>query len=101
MSSEECDTLLKQSKRKEFVPGNRDVKITTDNEKFITEMVIGCVVFPNLNDASLQDSYGAAGAADLVHKMLTPGEFTNLANMVQQVNGFEVGMKDKVKLAKN
>ena len=56
---------------------------------------------PNLDDAALQDSYGAVGAQDLIQKMLTPGEYADLANMVQQVCGFEVGMDDKMKRVKN
>lgn len=101
MTSEECDNILRECKKKEFVPGTREVKITTDQEKFVTELTTACVTHPNLNNAELQNSYGAVGAADLIHKMLTPGEFSDLANTVQQANGFDVGMKDKIKRAKN
>jgi hypothetical protein len=101
MTSEECDNILRECKKKEFVPGTREVKITTDQEKFITELTTACVTYPNLNNEELQNSYGAVGAAELVHKMLTPGEFSDLANTVQQANGFDVGMKDKIKRAKN
>ena len=101
LTSEQCDDILKTCKKKEFVPGTREVKISTDSEKFVTELVTACVVYPNLNDADLQTSYGAIGAADLVHKMLTPGEYTDLGNTVQQTNGYEVGMGDKIKRAKN
>lgn len=101
LTSEESDTILNSCKKKEFVPGTRDVKISTDNDKFVTEIVCASVIRPNLNAEKLQNSYGAVGAADLIHKMLTPGEFTDLANAVQQACGFEVGMKDKIKRAKN
>ena len=101
MTSEECDNILRECKKKEFVPGTREVKITTDQEKFITELTTACVTYPNLNSEELQNSYGAVGAAELVHRMLTPGEFSDLANTVQQANGFDVGMKDKIKRAKN
>jgi hypothetical protein len=101
LTSEENDVIIKHCKKKEFVPGTRDVKISTDNEKYVTELVCASVVFPNLNAETLQDSYGAVGAAELIHKMLTPGEFTDLASAVQEACGFEVGMKDKIDRAKN
>ena len=100
LTSEESDKLLNQSKHKEFVPGTRDIKIVTDNEAFLTKLICASVTFPNLNDASLQDSYQAIGAEDLIHKMLTPGEYVDLASAVQEANGFEVGMQDKIERAK-
>lgn len=101
LTAERCTQLLNSCKKKEFVPGSREVTIRTDSDKFVQTLVTECVVFPNLNDAELQDSYGCTNAGELVKKMLTPGEFTDLANTVQEVNGYEVGMKDKIQRAKN
>lgn len=101
ITQEKQEELLKESKKKEYVPGTRDVKVTTDNDLFVRLLVTTCVKFPNLDDAALQDSYGAVGAQDLIEKMLTPGEYLDLANTVQQVCGYEVGMSDKIKRAKN
>lgn len=101
LTSEECDDIMKRCKKKEFVPGTRDAKIVTDQDKFSTDLVCASVVYPNLDSEKLQRSYDAVGAADLIHKMLTPGEYADLAYTVQQANGFEVGMKDKIKRAKN
>lgn len=101
LSNDESDQILKECKKKEFVPGTRDFKVVTDNEKFATELVCASVVYPDLNNAVLQDSYNAVGAADVLKKMLTPGEFTDLLYTVQEVNGFKVGMADKIKKAKN
>ncbi|CUH95876.1 hypothetical protein P22_1962 [Propionispora sp. 2/2-37] len=102
LTSEEDEAIKKTCKRKVFVPGTRDAKIEFDNEKYAEELIVACVVYPNLNDAALQDSYGVVGAVQLIHKMLTPGEYTDLYLMVSQANGFEVGMDDKkIKQAKN
>lgn len=101
ITQEEEESLLNQAKKKEYVPGTRDVKVSTDNNLFVCLLITSCVTFPNLDDAALQDSYGAVGAQDLIQKMLTPGEYADLANMVQQVCGFEVGMDDKMKRVKN
>ena len=71
ITQEKQEELLKESKKKEYVPGTRDVKVTTDNDLFVRLLVTTCVKFPNLDDAALQDSYGAVGAQDLIEKMLT------------------------------
>lgn len=102
LTSEEDEAIKKSCKKKVFTPGTRDVKIELDSDKYAEELICACVAYPNLHDASLQDSYGVVGAAQLIRKMLTPGEYTDLYLMVSQANGFEVGMDDKkIKQAKN
>lgn len=46
------------------------------------------VVYPDLNDAALQESYGVLGADQLVSVMLTPGEFDDLFLAIADLNGF-------------
>lgn len=101
LDASQCEGILNLCKRKEFVPGSRETKVVTDNQKFILTMITSCVTFPNLNDSALQDSWGVNNAGDLIRKMLTPGEYADLANTVQQVNGYDVGMQDKIQRAKN
>ena len=60
-----------------------------------------CTVYPNLNDASLQDSYGVMGADALLKKMLTAGEYAEYLMKIQEINGFDVSFEDKVEEAKN
>lgn len=101
LTSDEDDAIKQSCKKKEFTPGSREAKIVIDNEKYAAELICACVVYPNLNNAKLQLSYHAAGAVELVQKMLTPGEYADLYLMVSEVNGFKVGMADKIKQAKN
>ncbi len=101
ISSDEDEVIKNSCKKKEFIPGTRETSVTLDQTKYATALVCECVVFPNLNDASLQDSYGVVGAEALVKKMLTPGEYTDLYMAVTQANGFQVGMDEKIKQAKN
>ena len=61
---------------------------------------MACTVFPNLNDANLQDSYRVKSAEALLKTMLTSGEYTDYLIKVQEVCGFEA-MQDEVDLAKN
>lgn len=101
LTNDESDEILKRCKKKELTPNKQDFKIVTDNDKFITELMCACVVYPNLNDVVLQESYGAVGADDVLKKMLTPGEFNDLSFAVQEANGYKLGMGDKIKQAKN
>ncbi|EQG32401.1 phage XkdN-like family protein [Clostridioides difficile DA00129] len=59
------------------------------------------IVFPDLHDAELQNSYGVMGAEELLTTMLTPGEYTDLSSEVGEVNGFDRTFEDKVEEAKN
>lgn len=45
-------------------------KVITDNALWQRSMAAACTVFPNLNDAELQDSYGVMTPADLIIELL-------------------------------
>lgn len=64
-------------------------------------MVTATVVYPNLKDAALQETYGVKGAEALVRKMLLPGEFTKLTDQVQTLNGFDQDINELVEDVKN
>ena len=64
-------------------------------------MCVACTVYPNLNDAELQDSYGVKGADALLKKMLLPGEYTEYKAKVMEVNGYDMSMEELVDEAKN
>lgn len=101
ITTEQDEALRQGAKKRTLIPGTREAKTEIDYDTYISTMVCACVVHPNLNDAELQTSYGAVGAADLLRKMLTPGEYSDLALAVQQNNGFDAGMADKIKRVKN
>lgn len=73
----------------------------TDFDKYVGKLAVECIVFPNLNDAELQNSYGVMGAEALLKKMLKPGEYANLLSKVQEINGFNETFDEKVEEAKN
>jgi hypothetical protein len=101
LTSDENESLQNSCKKKEFIPGSRQTATSLDQDKYATALICECVVYPNLNSAQLQESYGVVGAEELVKKMLTPGEYTDLYMAVTQANGFQVGMDEKIKQAKN
>ena len=70
--------------------------------KYISMMIANSVVFPDLQDKELQDSYGAMTPEELVKRMVDiPAEYDEFASYIQTLNGFDVSMEDKVEEAKN
>lgn len=69
---------------------------------YIAKMIVSSIVEPNLYNAELQDSYGVKTPEDLLKEMINdPGEYNEFAAFVQQFNGFNTTMEDKVEEAKN
>ena len=71
-----------------------------DNAGYQAKLVTKCTVFPDLNDAELQESYGVMGAEQLISVMLTLGEFDEYLSAILDLNGF-ADMDDLVDEAKN
>ena len=72
-----------------------------DSQGFNDAMLLESIVFPNLDDMELQDSWCVNDPLELVKAMLTPGEYADLLNAVVEAQGFEVGMDEKVRAVKN
>ena len=77
-------------------------RLKLDTSKYIGKMICACVVEPNLYDKDLQDSYGVMSPDDLLKEMIDdPGEYQEFATFVQNFNGFNTTLEDKVEEAKN
>lgn len=61
----------------------------TDMKKYRARMIEASVVFPDLSDAELQNSYGVMGANNLINVMLTAGEYENLFEAISEISGFD------------
>lgn len=73
-----------------------------DTSKYIAKMICACVVEPNLYDKELQDSYGVMTPEELLKEMIDdPGEYQSFASFIQDFNGFNTTLEDKVEEAKN
>jgi len=71
-----------------------------DANAYLAKVAVRCTVFPNLNDAELQKSYGVMGAEQLITTMLTPAEFEDYSTKVLQANGFQ-STDEMIEEAKN
>jgi hypothetical protein len=102
ITSEEDEALRKACTKRVPVPGKRgQFTQETDYNLYLGKLGARCTVFPNLNDAELQNSYGVMGSDALLKKMLIGGEYADYLVKVQEVNGFEVSFQDTVEEAKN
>lgn len=73
-----------------------------DSSKYAANMAVASVVFPDLMDAELQDSYGVKKPDDLLFALVDdPGEYTDLIAYVQKFQGFNISFEDEVEEAKN
>lgn len=102
LTSQEDEDLRKQATKRVPVPGRKhQYQPETDYNKYLGLLAVKCTMFPDLFNKELQDSYGVMGADALLKKMLLPGEYSDYVEKVQEVNGFEVTLEDKVEEAKN
>ena len=95
------DSRLRKAHTKKVTGKGGIVTQNFDAEEYLAALAARCVVFPNLNNAELQNSYGVMSAEQLVKKMLKPGEYQTLMQKVQEVNGYDVGINELVEEAKN
>ena len=80
----------------------KDNKYDFNYPLFINKLICACVVNPNLNDKDLQDSYGCFCPEELIKEMIcSPGEYSALADFVQELCGFGENLDSKIKRAKN
>jgi hypothetical protein len=102
ISSSEDEAIRKSCTKKVQVTGKRgQYTQETDYNLYLGKLAAACTVFPNLNDAVLQNSYEVMGADALLKTMLKPGEYADYLVKIQEVNGFEVTMEELVDEAKN
>lgn len=100
ITSEQEEIIRKSCTRKEKGK-NGITEEKFDNFLFSAKFAAACVVYPDLQNAELQDHYNAVGAEDLLKKMLTAGEFWKFVRLVQEYNGYKETLDDMVDEAKN
>ncbi|MGL5715048.1 MAG: phage tail assembly chaperone [Paraclostridium sp.] len=102
VTSQEDEKLRTSCTKKVMIPGQKNqFTQETDMNKYIGLLAVNCTIFPDLHDATLQDSYGVMGADELLKTMLLPGEYGDFLVEIQQINGYNQSFEDKVDEAKN
>lgn len=102
VSSSLDEAIRKDCTKKVPIVGKRgQYNQETDTDKYIGKLCVACTVYPNLNDAELQDAYDVKSGDDLLKKMLLPGEYTEYKAKIMEVNGYDLSMEELVDEAKN
>lgn len=85
------------------IPGKKNqFRIKIDTSAYMTKQLAASIVYPNLLDAELQDSYGVKTPGALLKEMVDdPTEFAEFAAYVREFNGFDETINDAVEEAKN
>ena len=102
LTEEEVTNLRKIATIKTVNRRTGQTTTTTDNDRFSSLVVAKSVVYPDLDNAELQTSYGTPGNPEkLLGKMLRPGEYNRLAEAVMEVSDLSQSTNDLVEEAKN
>lgn len=77
------------------------VQTIVDDNLYLAKLIASSVVFPDLNNKELQDSYGVLTPEDLLREILdNPAEYNALGNFIQD-NLQGVDINEQIKTAKN
>lgn len=102
IDSELDEAIRKECTKRVPIAGKRgQYNQETDTDKYIGKLCVACTVYPDLNNAELQDSYCVKSADALLKKMLKPGEYTEYKAKIMEVNGYDMSMEELVDEAKN
>lgn len=103
LSSKETNRITDECTIQEQVPGKPNLfRNKLDSTKVLIKMMVASIVEPNLNDKDLQDSYGVMTPEELIVEMIdNPGEFNEFGKFINEFNGFNEGINEKVEKAKN
>lgn len=68
-----------------------------DSEKFAHKMITDCILYPNLYDKELQDSYGVFDPYKLLCEILTSGEMIALQEKIDELHSYNGNKVDDIK----
>lgn len=97
---EEMEAIRKAATRTNF----KDKTIDFDTEIYQKNLMAMTVIYPDLENAALQDSYGVSTPQALLSTMLNGGEYNRLSLKVNELNGGELAisqLKEQKETVKN
>lgn len=66
-----------------------------DDDKYAANLLVKSIVYPDLQNRQLQDTWGIRDPSSLLREMLTAGEFTLLQDQALLVSGFRLPSQDQ------
>ncbi|MEW8955610.1 hypothetical protein [Clostridium sp.] len=102
ISSTLGDEIRKKCRKVKFVKGQKIME--TDEEKYLSNLIIETTTYPDFKNAELQGAWGVIGAEDLIKAMkskMSDGEYSQWSSVVSEVNGYDKGIQELMEEAKN
>ena len=98
ITADENDAIRKQCYKQ--VQNGKKITREFNTVKYLEMLVDKCVIYPDLHDVKLQDFFGEMDAIVMLKRhMLTPGEYDDLTQKVQEINGYN--LEEEIEEAKN
>lgn len=103
IGAREFNKLREKCTKNVPVPGKRGQYVPQVNiDQLNNETIAACTVYPNLENAELQDSYGVKTPGDLLYALVSnPGEYNDLLMFINGLCGFDTTIEEKVDEVKN
>lgn len=103
LTTEEDEAIREVCTRDVPVPGKKgQYRTKIDVNAYMNKQMVAAVVFPDLDNAELQDSYEVKTPEDLLKALVDdPSEYADLRSFIQEVSGFDKDLSDEVEEAKN
>ena len=103
LTTAETETIRAECTKEIPVPGKRNMfRDKVDTNLYLDKMMVAAIVFPDLYNAELQDSYGVKTPEALLKAMIDdPSEYSDLLGYIQEQSGFDKDIKDEIEEAKN
>lgn len=103
LTTEESERIRMECTKDVPVPGKRgQYRTKVDTNLYNDKLMVGAIVFPDLYNAELQDSYGVKTPEALLKAMIdNPSEYYDLLNYITEQSGFDRDIQDEIEEAKN
>ena len=103
LTTEETERIRLECTKEVPVPGKRNVyRDKVNSNLYLDKIMVAAIVFPDLYNAELQDSYGVKTPEELLKKMVDdPSEYSDLMSFIQEQSGFDKDIDDEIDEAKN
>ena len=96
LDNKKVDELRNRFSSRSYVNHKEEFKF--NSEEFMKVFVTEAIVFPNLTDKDLQDSYGVFSPYELLQEILTVGELTRLTEYINNLHDYKADKKvDEIK----
>lgn len=102
LTTRESEAIREKNTIEVPIPGKTGLYRPKVTKNYVPSLICKAVVFPDLNDVELQDSYGVHSAEELILEMIdNPTEYSDFVNFIQTFSGIDKNINDEIAEAKN